>query len=169
MEENHLQDHVKKSHSKAREVEENAKHKKNEAKAKRILIDSIKDHLIPHVAELKAAKELYDALVGLFQSDNASTKLALRHQLRSIMMSRSDSIVSYLRRVSQLRDELGVIGDTIDDAELVTATLNGFSSSWDPFVQETCAREKFPKFDKLWTNCVQEKARLLSNDSLQRP
>jgi hypothetical protein len=85
------------------------------------------------------------------------------------MMSRSDFVVSYLMRVSQLRDELRAIGDTIDDAELVTVTLNGFPSSWDPFVQGICAREKLPKFDKLWTDCVQEEARLLSKNNLQRP
>jgi len=33
--------------------EEKVRHKKNEAKAKRFLIDSIKDHLISHILELK--------------------------------------------------------------------------------------------------------------------
>lgn len=37
---------------------EKSKHNKYEAKAKRILIDSIKDHLIPHVAKLNTAKEV---------------------------------------------------------------------------------------------------------------
>jgi hypothetical protein len=37
-----------------------------------------------------------------------------------------------------------------------------FPSSWDPFVQGICARSKFPKFDKLWTNCTQEEYRLIS-------
>lgn len=87
-------------------VGEKAKHKKNDAKARRILIDSIKDHLIPHVAKLKTAKEMYDALMGLFKSNNTSKKLTFRHQLHSVMMSRSDYVVSYLMRVSQLRDKL---------------------------------------------------------------
>ena len=50
----------------------------------------------------------------------------------------------------------------MDDAELVTTNLNGFASSWDAFVQGKCARRKLPKFDQLWTDCVQEESRLIS-------
>jgi hypothetical protein len=45
-----------------KEADAKAKFKKNEIKAKRILTDSIKDHLIPNVSELKTPKELFDAL-----------------------------------------------------------------------------------------------------------
>ena len=34
------------------EEEEKTKHKKNEKKEKRIVLDSVKDHLIPHISEL---------------------------------------------------------------------------------------------------------------------
>lgn len=68
-----------------------------------------------------------------------------------------------------MREKLKAIGDTINDAELVTLTLNGFPSSWDPFVQGICARVELPKFDQVWTNFVQEEARLLSKTNLQRP
>ena len=51
----------------------------------------------------------------------------------------------------------------MDDVELVTTTLNGFPPSWDAFVQGICTRRKLPKFDKLWIDCTQEEARLISN------
>jgi hypothetical protein len=47
----------------------------------------------------------------------------------------------------------------------VTTILNGFPSSWDTFVQGICARRKFPKFDKLWTDCTQEESRLISKSN----
>ena len=56
LEENELLDHVKKMLPEPEDEEAKAKFKKNEAKAKRILTDSIKDHLIPNVSELKTAK-----------------------------------------------------------------------------------------------------------------
>jgi hypothetical protein len=87
---------------------------------------------------LKIAKEMYDALVGLFESKNTSRKLALRNQLRCITMTMSDSVATYFMKVSQLKNQLQAIGDTIDDAELVTITLNGLPSSWEPFVQSIC-------------------------------
>jgi hypothetical protein len=49
----------------------------------------------------------------------------------------------------------------MDDVELVTTTLNGFTSSWDPFFQGICTRSKFSKFDKLWIDCTQEESRLI--------
>jgi hypothetical protein len=65
-------------------------------------------------------------------------------------------------RISQIKDQLAAIGDPVDDVELVTTTLNGFPSSWDPFVQGICARSKLPKFNKLWADCTQEESRLIS-------
>jgi hypothetical protein len=40
-----------------------AMHNKKEAKAKRIILDSVKDHLITHIAKKKTEKEMYDALL----------------------------------------------------------------------------------------------------------
>jgi hypothetical protein len=71
-------------------------------------------------------------------------------------------------KVSQLRDQLQAIGDKVDDVELVTVTLNGFPSSWESFVQSICGREEFPKFDRLWIDCVQEEAQVLSKNNLQK-
>jgi hypothetical protein len=88
LDENEIQKYVKEKISEPESDEEKAKHKRNEAKTKIILIDSVRDHLIPHIAELKTAKEMFDALVGLFEGKNTSRKLALRNQLRCIMMSK---------------------------------------------------------------------------------
>jgi hypothetical protein len=79
---------------------------------------------------------MFDSLVGLFESKNTSNKLALRNKLHCIMMTKLDSIATYFMKVSQLRDQIKAIGDTIDDAKLVTMTLNELPSSWESFVQK---------------------------------
>ena len=76
-------------------------------------------------------------------------------------MDNSESVTSYLMRVSQIRDQLAAIGDVISDKELVTTTLNGFPTFWIPFVQGVCARSKLPKFDKLWADWTHEESRLV--------
>ena len=43
--------------------EAKALHKKNLVKAKRIIVDSIKDNLIPHVSSLRTPKEMFDILI----------------------------------------------------------------------------------------------------------
>jgi hypothetical protein len=97
IEENELLDHVKKMFP---EPEAKAKFKKNEVKAKRILTDSIKDHLIPNVSELKTAKDMFDALTRLYESKNTSWKLTLRHQIINVTMNKSEMISNFFTRIS---------------------------------------------------------------------
>ena len=80
----------------------------------------------------------------------------MRNQLHGIVMTKSDSVATYLMKVSQLRDQLKAIRDLIGDADLVMVTLNGLPSSWESFIQSVCGREKLPKFDRLLVDCVQE-------------
>jgi hypothetical protein len=160
LDENDLLEHVTVSVPEPEEEEQKTKHKKNEKKAKRIVSDSVKDHLIPHISELQTARQMYEALSRLYESKDISRNLALRNQLRNMKMENSESVSSYLMRVSQIRDQFAAIGDVINDKELVTTTLNGFPTFWIPFVQGVCARNKLPKFDKLWADCTHEESRL---------
>jgi hypothetical protein len=54
-------------------------HKKKEMKAKRVLLDSTKDRLIPHITEKETAKNMYDALFGLYQNKNNGRMFHLKH------------------------------------------------------------------------------------------
>ena len=141
---------------KQQEEEAKEKFKKKEVKAKRILKDSIKDHLISNVSKLKIPKEILDALTRLYESKNTVRKLTPMHQFRNVMMNKSETVSNYFMIISQIKDQLTTIGDFVDDVELVTNKLNQFPSSWDPFVQGICTRSKFPKFDKLWIGYTQE-------------
>ena len=58
LEEHDLENYVKREVAKPEGDEDKAKLKKNLVKAKRIIVDSIKDHLIPHVSSLKTPKEI---------------------------------------------------------------------------------------------------------------
>ena len=40
--------------------------KKKMAKAKRVILDFVKDHLIPHIIRKTTRKEMFDALVTLY-------------------------------------------------------------------------------------------------------
>ena len=166
LEDNELEGHLK---DPPEEIFDYTKFNKCERRAKRIIIDSVKDHLIPHISRLESAKKMFDALVELFESKNSSRMLTLRNQLRCISMSSSDSINSYLMKISQYRDHLAAIEDPVNDKELVTITLNGLPTFWEPFIQGVCARDKLPSFDKLWADDVQEESRLISRNILQRP
>ncbi|XP_057857677.2 uncharacterized protein LOC131066833 [Cryptomeria japonica] len=68
--------------------------KKNALKAKKFLIDSVKDHLVPVIAKLKIAREMFKHLEGMYEINNISQALTLRQQLLQVNMSKGDSIMS---------------------------------------------------------------------------
>ena len=55
-----------------------AKSMKGEIRAQRILIESIKDSLIPYVAKVKIAKEIYEKMVELFSVSTVGEAISLR-------------------------------------------------------------------------------------------
>ena len=46
--------------------------KRNDVKAWNILMDSVKNHLVSHLAKSKIAKDMFDSLKKLFERDSAS-------------------------------------------------------------------------------------------------
>jgi hypothetical protein len=102
-----------------------AAYTKKSIKAKRIILYAIKDHLIPHVTGKTNAYEMWESLTKLYRSTNENRKMALREKLKSMKMTKAGNVVTYLTRLTQVRDELGVAGEAIADSELVRTALNG--------------------------------------------
>ena len=131
-----------------------AAYKKKSIKAKRLILDGVKDHVIPHVRGKDRAFEVWAALTNLYQSSNENRKMTLRDKMKSIRMKGSESAVAYLFRFTDVRDELAAIGDAMADTELVCTTLHGFPKSWEVFVEGIVSREHFPYWGRLWSDCV---------------
>ena len=62
---------------------------------------------------------MWDALTSLFQSSNENRKMVLRERLKSIKMAKAEGVISYLTRISQVRDELAVVGEVVSGSQLV--------------------------------------------------
>jgi hypothetical protein len=90
-----------------------------------IIVDSIKDHLIPYISHLDSSKKMYDSLTNLFSVRNIGQVMSLKNELRNMMMNDDDNITSYFVRISQLRDQLQAIEETTSEKELVNIVLNG--------------------------------------------
>ena len=131
-----------------------AEFKKKNIKAKRIILDLVKDHIIPHVSGRDFAYHMWKLLSNLYQSLNQNGKMVLREKLRSTRMARGELVTTYLTRVSQVRDDLATVGETMDSAELIRVALNGFSKSWETFVRGIVARENMPSWERLWDDLV---------------
>jgi hypothetical protein len=77
-------------------------HEEKEAKYQRIILDGVKDHLIPHFDEKKTTQEMWDALKNLFEEKNENWKMALKDKLHDTKMGKGESVsLSYLGSSSE--------------------------------------------------------------------
>jgi hypothetical protein len=74
-----------------------------------IIVDSIKDHLIPYISYLDSSKKMYDSLTNLFLVRNIGQVMSLKNELYDMKMNDDDNITSYFVRISQLRDQLQAV------------------------------------------------------------
>jgi hypothetical protein len=73
-----------------------ATYNKKSIKAKRFILDAIKDHLIPHLTGKTHAYEMWDYLTKLYHSTNENRKMVLREKLKNIKMTKAENVVTYL-------------------------------------------------------------------------
>ena len=93
LEENDLDQFINGEVPKLEGDEAKVSHKRIMANAKRIIVDSIKDHLIPHVySSFKTLKEVYDSLTNMFEVKNINRKMNLRNQLKNAKIQNYETI-----------------------------------------------------------------------------
>ena len=128
-----------------------AKYMKGEVRAQRILIESIKDPLIPYVYKLETSKEIYDKLVELYSVSTAGEVISLRKELYKLKMSREDGITSYFMRISEIRDQLQYLGEVMSDREMTTVVLNVLPEEWGNFTSSIYGKKEATPFPDLWS------------------
>jgi hypothetical protein len=142
------------------------KFKDDDINAMSIMVESIKDHLIPYISHLNSSKKMYDALTNLFSLRNIGQVTSLKNELHDMKMNDDENITSYFVRISPLRDQLQAIEDIISEKELVNIVLNGLPKTWKAFAARMNTRKEYLTFEELWTCCAQEESR---NSAKEKP
>eukprot|EP00253_Pinus_taeda_P012830 PITA_12830 len=86
LEDNGVEEFMKPAVPMPQDPQQLAQHTKNDVKARRIILEGVKDHIVPHIHEKKTTYEMYDTILKLYQSTNDTRKLAVKEKLRSIWM-----------------------------------------------------------------------------------
>ena len=81
-------------------------------KAKRMILNRVKDHVVCHIASRGTAKEMWDALSTLYQGSSEQWKMYLEQKLRSAQMQKGELVDPFLTKLQETRDELFVVGHT---------------------------------------------------------
>ena len=75
------------------------KFKDSDINAMSIIVESIKDHLIPYISHLDSSK-MYDALTNLFSVRNIGQVMSLKNELHDMKMNDDVNITSYFVRIA---------------------------------------------------------------------
>ena len=134
------------------------------AKCRRILLEGVKDHIVSSLHGKATPYLMWKALTDLFQSKSDQRKLALKDKLRNIKMEKGDSIAKYLTKFTQCRDELGSVGVTVDEEDMVDLALLGLPKAWHSYQDSVNGREKLPGWERLWADLMQEEIRRTTRD-----
>ena len=81
-----------------------AKFRESEILAMSLMVDGIKDILIPYISNIDSAQEMYEALSKLFTIKNLGQVASLKNELRATKMTKDDTMASLFVRIPIIRD-----------------------------------------------------------------
>lgn len=128
------------------------------------MLEGVKDHIVSSLHGKDSPYLMWKALIDLFQSKSDQRKLALKDKLRNIKCEKGDSMPKYLTKFTQCRDELGSVGVTVDDEDLVRLAFLGLPKSWHSYQDSVNGWEKLPGWERLSSDLVQEEIRRNTRD-----
>ena len=67
----------------------------------------------------------------MLEGKNINQKITLRNQLKNVNILKSKTMQSYITRFVQIKEQLEVVEDNVEEGEIVMTTLNGLPRSWD--------------------------------------
>ena len=91
-----LRDHAEQTLAPPTDADLLLKHREAAGHAKRLIMDTIKDHIVPHIAEKRTANEMWKALTSLYEGKSVQRKMLLEAQMRSFMMNKGEDIEHFL-------------------------------------------------------------------------
>ena len=99
-------------------------------------------------------------MVNMFKANNANQVLFFKNQLKNLKKGKDESVQSYFPKLTEIRNNLMAIGETIVDREMVLTALGGLPSKWRVFNTTILNNNVIPDFDEVLSRCVQEESRM---------
>jgi len=80
--------------------------------------------------------------------------------LKEIKKGKDESMQAYFLRITEIKNDLLSIGETIADREMALTTLGGLPSEWYVFKTTLLNNHVIPGFKELMARCIQEETRV---------
>lgn len=116
--------------------------------------------MTPYISTLDTSKKMHDSLSKLFTIKNIRQVASLNNELRTVEMTKDDTVSSYFVRIAYIRDEIKEFDEIIPDKELVIVSLLGLPKSWNIVATRISSWKKFASFKEMWSSYTQEEAHI---------
>ena len=107
---------------------------KNQAKAKRIIYDSVKDNMMSVITPLKTPKECFETLTNLYENKVPTQKRVLKNKLYNLNMERDEYVDSLFTNIPQVTNQLESISVLTGEDDLLQTAIDGLPASWETFL-----------------------------------
>jgi len=147
LEDNGIKDFIDQEIPKLTDAAELAEWKKCVARARRILLEGVRDHIVSSLHGKETLFLIWKTLKYLYQNRSDQRKLALKDKLWKIKCEKGNTISTYLNKLTTCRDELGGVEImTIDDG-MVSLAILSLPKSWHSYQDSVNRREKLPDWE----------------------
>ena len=100
-----------------------------------VIMDGVKDHVVPHIIEKKTTNAMWTTLTTMYQGKSVQKKMLLENQMRLFMMTKGEEIDPFLFRLQAIRDQLIAMGLKVEDDVMVRIALNVVIKDWETLAQ----------------------------------
>jgi hypothetical protein len=135
-------------------------------KALALIMLNVKDHHLTTLASCKTAKEAWESLKQIYQSQLNARRMQLRKELTQLKKGPTEALTVYFARARGLWTNLTVAGHTMSESETVLSVLSGLPTEYDTAVEilTTTTKDDF-KMETVLGQLLQVEARHSRNDT----
>ena len=108
---------------------------------------------------------VWQKLADQFQKKTWGNKLVLRRKLYSLQLKDGDSVQKHIKAMTEIFDELSVVGDPITDEDRVVYLLASLPESYNMLVTALEANEEVPKMEVVTKRLLHEERKLKNRAS----
>ena len=142
------------------EAEKYAKYVAKKNKALAIVVLSIEPSLLYLLGDPQDPVVVWDKLAAQFQKKTWANKLALRRKLYSLRLKESQSVQQHIKEMTEVFEELSIVGDPIKEENRVVHFLASLPPSFDVLVTALEASEDVPKMEMVTERLLREEIKL---------
>lgn len=107
---------------------------RGDGKAQAIIGLSLTNEYLEHTSAATTAKEMWQAILNVFERHTLLNNLAARRKFYTVKMEEGEKVLTYVNRVQHLASVLKSMDLDVNDKEMAMAVLNGLPARFDGLI-----------------------------------